>query len=193
MPVAALALVALALLPQIVSAQSDLEIRLAHGDDAERETAEALRRLVAEHDLRDWVVTSEVLIERGEIPHSHPVLTLHTRHLDDDTALLATFLHEQFHWYVNERAERRDAAIAAFREIWPDVPVGNGEGARSERSTYLHLVVCDLEYQAVALLFGEDAARETLGANTHYRWIYDRVLNDPRVRETLQEHGLILD
>lgn len=33
------------------------------------------------------------------IPYSHPVLTLHTRHLKDDLALLSTFVHEEYHWY----------------------------------------------------------------------------------------------
>ncbi|MFO7286064.1 MAG: hypothetical protein C0P79_004355 [Gammaproteobacteria bacterium] len=38
-------------------------------------------------------------------------------------------------------------------------------------------------------LVGAKAARETLESFTHYDWIYDKVLNDPRVREVALRHG----
>ena len=74
-----------------------LDIRLAHDSGAERETARALRRLVETHDVGRWIFTRTVVIDERQIPHSHPVLTLHTRHLGDDDMLLAVFLHEQLH------------------------------------------------------------------------------------------------
>lgn len=43
------------------------------------------------------------------------------------------------------------------------------------------------------LVVGEQRAREILSANQHYTWIYDRVLNDPKVRDIVTAHGFLLD
>jgi hypothetical protein len=69
------------------------------------------------------------------------------------------------------------------------VPSGAEGGARDAESTYRHLLVCDLEYQAMTSLVGEATARKTLAAMTHYQWIYDKVLSDARVREIALRHG----
>ena len=53
----------------------------------------------------------------------------------------------------------------------------------------VHLLVCDLEYQAMTTLVGQAAARETLTGIGCYKWIYEKVLNDPRVREIVLRHG----
>ncbi|NJM35541.1 MAG: bifunctional phosphoribosylaminoimidazolecarboxamide formyltransferase/IMP cyclohydrolase [Rhodomicrobium sp.] len=55
-----------------------------------------------------------VRIQSRVIPHSHPVLTLNTQYVEDDTAQTATFLHEQFHWFLGERRSAVDAAIASW-------------------------------------------------------------------------------
>ena len=167
-----------------------LRIRTASDHPAEAEAADLLRELYQAHDFRDWLVTDEIVVDRTQIPHSHPVLTV--RPTENPADFLATFLHEQFHWWVGDREEPLAAALTEFREIWPTVPVRGEGGARDEYSTYLHLAVCDLELQSVTLLLGEDVARETLGAATHYEWIYDRVLDDPRVREIMVRHGLVV-
>jgi hypothetical protein len=72
-----------------------LDIVLANDTPRERAARDQLRRLIAAHDLRGWVFTNQIRIEQGAIPQSHPVLTLNTRHLDDDDRALAAFLHEQ--------------------------------------------------------------------------------------------------
>lgn len=169
-----------------------LTIALAHDSEPERATARLIRELYARHDLRDWVVTDQILIDEEQTPHSHPVLTLHARHLPAPDNLLSTFLHEEFHWWVDGRQEDLDSAIAEFREIWPEVPSRQDGGARDEYSTYLHLVVCDLEFQATSLLVGEAAARAALERLDHYGWIYERVLGDSRVRGVMRRHGFIL-
>jgi hypothetical protein len=175
------------------AAQSGVEISLANGTEAEQNTREQLLRLLDEHAVEPWIYTRRIVIDERAIPHSHPVLTLHTRHLREDLHLLATFVHEQFHWLANERAEARDMAIAELRERFPAAPAGGPQGARDQYSTYLHLVVCDLELQAMTKLVGGERARATLAEWTHYTWIYDRVLNDPNVREVTAKHGLLLD
>lgn len=173
-------------------AASRLSIELANDSEAERRTAAALRRVVAEHDVGRWIFTDRVVVDETAIPHSHPVLTVHTRHLGNDDALLATFLHEQFHWLEDLDAARFRGAMDAFREIWPEVPSADEGGARDAESTWRHLVVCDLELQAMSRLIGAERARALLREKGYYAWIYARVLDDPRVREVTERHGMLV-
>jgi len=126
--------------------------------------------------------------EEEWIPHSHPVLTLNSRHLDDDDAQLASLLHEQFHWLAETVPAQQSAAIAELRRVSPEVPVGPG-GPRNEYSSYLHLVICDLEYQALEALLGDANARQ-LGNWSHYPWVYQQVLQNPTIRRVNAAHGL---
>jgi hypothetical protein len=151
---------------------------------------EELRALTGAYDLEPWILTRDVLIDERSIPHSHPVLTLHTRHVGDEPMLLATFLHEQLHWLeADPWMDSWRGAMADLQGIFPEVPAASGGGARDDESTYRHLLVCDLEYQALTSLLGPERARDTLARVTHYEWIYERVLNDPRVREVALRHG----
>ena len=133
------------------------------------------------HDLHKWLFTRDVLLQSGVIPHSHPVLTLNTRYVDDDTAQLATIVHEQLHWFLTDHVERAktNATLTELRALYPTVPTALPEGAMGERSTYLHLIVCHLELQALTALLGEQSARQQLQRWTHYTWVYRTVLTGP--------------
>lgn len=172
--------------------ETSLEITLEHNSEAERATGDQLRRVVQQFDVRRWLYTRRIHIDEQAIPHSHPVLTLHTRYLRDDATLLATFLHEQFHW-LEEDNPAFEAAMRGYTQAYPDAPARGPEGARDLQSTYRHLLVCDLEFQAASILFGQPRARELLAAKTYYTWIYARVLTDPHVREIAQTNGFVLD
>lgn len=173
--------------------EAALRIVLQNNSPAEREVLTRLARLFVEYEaLQRWLFTGGMVIDEGtRIPHSHPVLTMNTR-IEGDVDLLSVLVHEQLHWLANEREDAVEEAVTEFREIFPEVPVGGGEGARDESSSYLHLVVCDLEFQALTELVGEERAREHLAAMTHYTWIYQQVLEDPRVREVTTRHGLLV-
>jgi hypothetical protein len=165
-------------------------IALAHDSEAEARMASELRALMRKYDLDPWILTRRILIDERQIPHSHPVLTIHTRHTGDEPGLLAMLLHEQLHWLEEEPwITNFAAAMEDFQNLFPNVPSSAEGGARDDRSTYRHLLVCDMEYQAMSALVGEAAARETLAAFTHYEWIYDKVLNDPRIRAVTLRHG----
>ena len=165
-------------------------IGLQHGSEREALMAAELRALLREYDLQPWILTPRVLIDERQLPHSHPTLTIHTRHIGDELGLLATFVHEQLHWLEDEpRVGEFRAAMRDFEGLYPDVPGPSAGGARDQTSTYRHLLVCDLEFQAMTALVGEAAARETLSAFTHYQWIYDKVLSDSRVRQVTLRHG----
>ncbi len=166
-----------------------VEVRLGNDSDSERRGREQLQRLLTTYDLEPWLFTRKVAIdETARIPHSHPVLTLNADDLDNDDAALATFVHEQFHWWVMRDQKRLGQAIAAFRELFPEVPGGRA-GARDENSTYLHLVICDLELQAMSRLLGKERARAVIAGWEHYTWIYEQVLENPEVRRVNERFG----
>jgi catechol 2,3-dioxygenase-like lactoylglutathione lyase family enzyme len=155
-----------------------MSISLASSDRYEEQARAQLQRLLRRYDLRKWQLTDTVIIDRLAIPHSMPVLTLNTRYLDDDERALAVYLHEQLHWYAPGWRPEVTAALAELRERYPSVPSFESGGARSGQSTYLHLVVCALEYASLAEVIGSDAARTTLERADVYAWIYKRVLGD---------------
>lgn len=165
------------------SAQEKITITLAQGSGDEARAKEQLERLLARHDLSRWIFTRAVVIdEKTRIPHSHPKLTLNTRHLLDDELLLSTFVHEQAHWLVVQRGKDAEAAMKELRVLFPKIPVGYPEGARGERSNYIHLIVIYLEYRALRELLGELRARQVMEfwTHDHYTWIYKTVLERPR-------------
>jgi hypothetical protein len=183
-------------LPVWAAPAAPLEIKLQHGDAAEAQTRDQLLRLLKAYDVERWMFTRSVVIDDGPgvIPHSHPVLTLHTRHRHDDDLLLSTFVHENLHHFLDQHAEQTAAAKKELRAIFPKVPVGYPDGADSEDSTYTHLIVNYLEYQADKELFGELRAFTIFQfwAADHYRWIYRRMFEDGyQIGPVVRKHGLI--
>jgi hypothetical protein len=168
-------------------------IRTAHDSAPELATKSQLERLLATHDLRQWTFTNEILIDEKSIPHSHPVLTLHTRHLKQDDELLSTYLHEQLHWFFTRYPTEIKAAEQDLGKLYPEVPVGYPEGANDTESTYLHLLVCRLEQRADLAVLGEQrtAAAMQFWAGDHYRWVYRTVLADSaKIDDIVKRHGL---
>lgn len=163
---------------------SKVEIRLKNNDAREQQTKVQLERLLATYDVSKWMFTRTILIESGRsvIPHSHPVLTLSTRHLKDDELLLSTFVHEQLHWFLVQRDKDTESALKDVRAMFPKIPGAGPEGARDEQSTYLHLLVCSLEYMAVRELLGELRTKQVMDfwSGDHYTWIYKTVLERGR-------------
>jgi len=164
------------------SAQSSVEIALKQGSKEEEQTKAQLQRLLKTYDLTKWIFTRAILIEEKSIPHSHPVLTLSTRHLRDDELLLSTFVHEQSHWFLTQNHKNTEEAKKELRVLFPKVPVSFPEGASDEESTYLHLIVIYLEYRADRELLGELKARQVMDfwSTDHYTWIYKTVLERAR-------------
>jgi len=109
-----------------------IEIKLQHGDAAETRTRDQLLRLLRTYDASRWIFTRSVVIDSspGVLPHSHPVLTLNTRHFKDDDLLLSTFLHENLHHFLSQNHEKAEAAKKELRAVFPKVPVGYPDGGR---------------------------------------------------------------
>jgi hypothetical protein len=182
------------ILSQAAIGQANLDIALKHGTSNEARTRDQLQRLLATYDLSPWIYTKSIVIDERAIPFSHPVLTLHTRHLTDDELLLSTFVHEQFHWFLAERPEATEQAIADLRTMFPRVPTGGREGGRNEYSTYLHLLVCYLEQWAVLQTLGELKAKRVMDfwATDHYTWVYQTVISRSRdIDQIMRDRKLI--
>ena len=144
--------------------------------------------------MSPWIYTTSIVIDERAVPFSHPVLTLHTRHAKDDELLLSTFVHEQFHWFLAERREPTELAIADLRKLFPTVPTGGTSGARDEYSTYLHLLVCYLEQQADLRVLGELKTKQVMDfwATDHYTWVYQMAIGRSReIGQILRDRKLI--
>lgn len=166
---------------------------LNHGSDDEARTREQVESLLARYDLDPWMFAPAIAIDRDDTPHSHPVLTLHTRHLHDDLLLLSTLIHEESHWFLEQHPEGTAAAVEDLKKMFPGLPVGYPDGARDERSSYEHLLVILCEQRGLKDLVGELAARQAMEfwATDHYRVLYRRVLDDgPKIRDVMHAHGL---
>lgn len=186
----------IALLAQAVAVPNPhltLDIKTAHTAENELKTKAAMEALERNHDLRPWTFTRFIMIDQSAIPHSHPILTIHTRHLGYDDALLATYLHEELHWFLEEHKAETEAAELALMKRYPSVPVGYPDGASDRESTYLHLLDCDLEWHADEALLGSERARKVMEywASDHYRWVYKTVLTDRKIIDAiLKARGL---
>ena len=175
-----------------------MQFSLQHPNDSkEQQTLVLLKVLRASHDLGKWEFTDKVHIDKTAIPHSHPILTLHTRHgqKSQKDMLLSTYLHEQIHWYADENIEKTNVAIAMLKQAFPNVPVGYPEGAKDEESSYLHLIVCYLEQQALREYLSETRVRAVFNfwQNDHYTWVYKQVeLHQDLLSHIMAENGLYL-
>lgn len=177
---------------QTAFGQVTLDITLKHGTQDEARTRAQLQRLLTTYDVSPWI--KSIVIDEQATPISHPVLTLHTRHVKDDELLLSTFVHEQFHWFLAERPEATEQAIADLRKLFPSVPAGGTAGARDESSTYMHLLVCYLEQQADRLLLGELRTKQVVEfwATDHYTWVYQTVIGRGRdIGQVVRERKLL--
>lgn len=173
-----------------------ISIRLINGTVAEQRTREQLRALLNRCDLRPWQFTDAVAIdEMTSLPHSHPVLTLDTGYQNEDLLLLATYLHEQLHWFIWQQPdERMEPAIAALISRYPEVPIGYPRGSEDALGSYFHYLVCYLEYLSVRAVAGEDAARHVMAVwmGHHYTEIYRTVMEDTdAIAEIAVRHDLL--
>ncbi|MBQ4889379.1 hypothetical protein J8L86_05935 [Shewanella sp. MMG014] len=175
---------------------TDLDISLSHDSEKEKMKRAQIIRLIEQHDLSQWWFTDTIVIDESiRSPFSHPVLTLKASMPNNDPAGLSQLLHEQIHWFEDTRQKEVENTISALRKMYPIVPVGYPEGARSEFSTYLHLAVCLLELDALAEVLGKEKAETVIATNGQYfyKWIYKTVLKDQaKIRTVLKSNNLYI-
>jgi hypothetical protein len=184
----------LILLSQLASAEVDISL----SNDSEKEEMKRIQvlRLIEQHDLSKWWFTDKIIIDESvRSPFSHPVLTLKASMPNNDPAGLSQLLHEQIHWFEDSKKKEVENTISVLRKIYPAVPVGYPDGARSEFSTYLHLAVCLMELDALTEVLGKEKAETVIATNGKYfyKWIYKTVLEDQaKIRKVLKKHDLYI-
>ena len=156
-------------------------------------TRQNLNHLLQVYHLTPLLFTKKVRIESKVIPTSHPVLTLNTRHAEEPFQLLSVFLHEQFHWWMELKSPEVSLAMDDLKQLFPELPK---EGvAKDRRSTYLHLIICFLEYDSLIFYLGEKEANKILKDLTYqdkiYPWIYQQVdLHFKEIESIILKHHL---
>lgn len=172
-----------------------MSVTLAHNSPDEQKTQAQLAALLNKYDVSTWIRTRQIIIKEKEIPHSHPVLTLNTRHLDRDDLLLSTFVHEQIHWAIDAKPAPLAAAIKELKARYPVLPVGYPKGASDAQGNYEHLIIIYLEDQANRQLLGRQGARKVMQhwATDHYTALVDIVVKDNAgIAAIVKKHGLLL-
>jgi len=175
-----------------------LDIVTAHGDPREDALKLRLASLIDKYHLQKWLYTKHIVIDKDAWPpHSHPTLTLGTRDerfLTDDVRLASALLHEEFHWNVVLNGKRGPEESAdAIEAVFPGAPAARPAGSGDRISTYGHVLVCYMEYKALASVFGDKDASALLSSEPFYTWDYATVLsaqNGPAIERLLQEDGL---
>jgi hypothetical protein len=188
-------LIAIVLLPVFARAKTPkLNITLQHDSPAEQKRKEQIERLAAKYDLEKYTITRDIVIDQQAINHSAPVLTQNLRFLDNDDRALSAYVHEQAHWVLmtRHRGEVR-GMLQDLKGRFPDLPIAVPQGDGNEGTSYIHLVVLMLEWQALEDLIGADRARAVMEfkRQDHYKALYATVMeNRPQMEKFLKHYSV---
>jgi len=171
-----------------------LKIKTKNSLPLEEQRKEQMERLAKQYDLKKYTITRDILIERGAINHSHPVLTLNLRFLDNDDLALSAYVHEQAHWLLTDRFRMDNPALFDdLHRTFPNLEIRVPEGDGELRSSYFHIAVCMLEWHAMEELVVPERARKVIEwkQRDHYKAIYSVVLDQrEQVESILNRHGV---
>lgn len=185
--------VGLAFLPALAETPK-LNIKTKHGFPMEEQRKEQMERLARQYDLKKYTITRDIIIERSAMNHSYPVLTLNLRFLDNDDLALSAYVHEQGHWVLMERHRADNPRLFDdLHRTFPNLEVQRPAGDGELRSSYFHIAVCMLEWQAMEDLVGPERARKAIEwkQGDHYTGIYLTILNQrPQVEAVLNRYGV---
>jgi hypothetical protein len=186
---------ALALISCCAQAQTPkLKIKTKNGLPQEEQRKEQMERLAKQYDLKKYTITRDIVIERGAINHSKPILTLNLRFLDNDDLALSAYVHEQAHWVLTDRNHLDNPSLFEdLRRAFPNLEIRVPEGDGELRSSYFHIAVCMLEWHAMEQLVGPERARKVIEwkQGDHYKAIYSIALNQrEQVEGVLNRHGV---
>lgn len=154
----------------------NLNVVAVHNAPQELALKKRLEQLVAKYKLEKWLYTRDIRIDQDVWPpHSHPVLTLGVRdsQFSDDLYLVGGLLHEEFHWNMVLNSKLMpDETAALVKAKFPGLNPRRPNGSGDEISTYNHVLVCYMEYKALASIFGEADAKKAVRELPFYTDIY---------------------
>ena len=149
-------------------------------------------------DLKKYIYTNKILVDPNvnSISHSHPILTISRRYITKkypEEILLATFIHEQFHWWSEQNWYKLEPFIEKILyERFPDIRTEHPHGSGNKISTYNHIIVCFYEYKVLKELIDPKIAKKIIENMPGYKDIYNTVLKDfEQIEDLLKEHDLL--
>lgn len=129
-----------------------------------------LLQLSQVYDLSPFLFTKKIQIKTDAIPQSHPVLTLNIRYTNYPDKILATFLHEQFHWWALMKKVDLKKAEKDLKKMYP----------KQTEGVYAHFLICYLEYKAMKHYLGPAKAKpiffDFIQKDKIRPWIYGQVI-----------------
>jgi hypothetical protein len=169
----------LVLVPVCAFAQTPkLNIRLAHGYAEEMKKRQQIERLAEHYDLSKYTITRDLVIEERAVNHSAPVLTLNLIFLDNDDRALGVYVHEQGHWVLMTRHHNQTREmITELIQLYPNIRIDPPYGDGNKGTSYMHLVVIMLEWQALENLLGVARARAVMKHADHYTDLFKTVID----------------
>lgn len=149
-------------------------------------TKQNLLHLTQVYDLSPFLYTKELQIDPKAVPHSHPVLTLNTRHAENPKKILSALLHEELHWWLIQNQQNTNLAVSELRKILPGHP----------ESTHLELIISYLEERAMEYYLGNKGAKEVITSlmkkDKVRPWVYYQILyNDFAIKNVVKKYNLL--
>lgn len=159
-----LLVLAILFVPVFTQAQTPkLDITLQHISAEEQQQRALIERLARQYDLSKYTITQKIVIDEQAINHSSPVLTLNLRFVQNDDRALSFYIHEQAHWLLmkNYRPRTREM-LAELLQLFPNIDTSPPNGDGNVGTSYIHLVVLMLEWQALEDLIGVTRAKAVM-------------------------------
>ncbi|HYX30978.1 MAG TPA: hypothetical protein VE863_20740 [Pyrinomonadaceae bacterium] len=157
-----------------------LNIKLQHDSPGEQKRKDQIERLAEKYDLSKYTITRDIVIDQTAMNHSAPVLTQNLRFLDNDDRALSAYVHEQAHWLLMTRHNgQARLMLPELIRMYPNIDVTPPYGDGNQGTSYIHLVVLMLEWQALEDLIGVDRARAVMEfkRQDHYKDLYATVMD----------------
>jgi hypothetical protein len=142
----------------LLSETPKLNIKTKHGLPMEEERKQHMERLAKQGDLSKYSITRDMVIERGAMNHSSPVLTPNLGFLNNDDLALSGYVHEQGYGHRPHKRALFEGLPPAFPKLDDERPEGDSE----VRSSCFHIAVCMLEWQTMKELVGMEHARKVI-------------------------------
>jgi len=183
------------ILPVLAHAKTPkLNITLQHNSSGEQKRKEQIERLAEQYDMSRYTITRDIVVDEKAINHSSPVLTQNLRFLDNDDRALSAYVHEQAHWLLMEhhRLQIRDM-LAELLRLFPNIDTSPPYGDGNVGTSYIHLVVLMLEWQALENLIGTERAQAVMEfkRQDHYKALYATVMDQRKQMENfLKRYGV---
>lgn len=173
-----------------------LEIEEKHpGPDTARTRMEILH-LARKYDLSSFLYTKKIVIDPTvKETRWRPNIVLNTRFKDHPHRLLGQLIHEELHWWMRDHKQNVQVAIPELKSTFRGSP--RIRGSRDPDSTYRHLLICWMEFRALAKYFGEEEAADVLKHSVkekRFPWIYGKILKDHRkIEKIVRKYEFIPD